>query len=87
MASQIVHPLTRTSQFADILMRDNEKFNKSISQEFEIPVEFPYQMEGDEHMQDSILGILKKYVFYYHYYIMWSIDLLFVANIWRKIHI
>lgn len=47
-------------------MRDNEKFNKSISQEFEVTegaVLASYRsFTSDNEMQDSILGILKKYV-------------------------
>lgn len=38
IASQIVHPLTRTSQIADQLMRDNERLNDTLSkQELELP--------------------------------------------------
>ena len=62
-----MHPLTRTSQLADILMRDNEKFNKLISQEFETLDAAVYEsyrtFTGGSQLQlDSLLGLVKKYV-------------------------
>jgi hypothetical protein len=76
IASQIVHPLTHTSRIADKLMRDNDKFNKSLAREYdeaptggggsELPLGASWSISTiiseDTKEQESFFKRFKKYV-------------------------